>query len=155
VGINGIFSNNSESGGCSNCEEQAAAKLTVMDVIPLTRHLIKWLHKECPPKQEGAIRLESLEHEEVQKFLLKNLHWRVADMNLHPFTGECDFVKVSAVDRIVRLPKRFDEAVRFGDEDDEYEKGETGQGEAPPPGEYTEDEQLKQGGCCGLRCTVM
>jgi hypothetical protein len=126
-----------------------------MDVIPLTRHLIKWLHKECPPGEEGAICLESLEHDQVQKFLLRNLHWRVADMNLHPFTGECDFVKVSAVDRIVRLPTRYDEAVKFGEEDDEYDKGEPDQAPQAPAGDYTGDEETKQGGCCGLRCTVM
>jgi hypothetical protein len=160
VGIDGIFSNDSSSGGCSNCEEQAEAKLTVMDVIPLTRHLVKWikLRKECPPGEDDAVTIENLEHEQVERFLKKNLHWRVADMNLHPFTGECNFVKVSAVDRVVRLPQRYDEAVRFGEEEDDHEKHQVqddtnGQEETNNYGH--EEETNKSGWCCGFRCSVM
>jgi hypothetical protein len=161
VGINGIFSNDSTSGGCSNCEEQAASKLIVMDVIALTRHLIKWIksRKECPPGEDDAIILENLEYDQVHRFLQKNLHWRVADMNLHPFTGECDFVKVSAAQRIVRLPRRYDEAVRFGEGDQNYEKHHEIVEEANVQEEtnnYQNGEETdKSGWCCGLKCSIM
>ena len=41
----------------------------------------------------------------------KNLHWRVADLNIKPFDGHIDFVQVYAVDRVVILPGRYQDSV--------------------------------------------
>lgn len=117
VGINGIWSNNPRSGGCANCEQQADSKLTVMDVIPLTPHLIKWisLGKKCPSDDPEGVACQSLEYDQVSPFLKKNLHWRVADMNLNVIESEVEGINVYAADRIVTLPTKYQDAVQFGD----------------------------------------
>lgn len=114
VGINGIFSNNYRHGNCENCEAQAKAKVCVMDVIPLTHHLVKWIRckRKCPDDDDGLI-LKDLDYEQVDRFLHKNLHWRVADLNLKPLRGHVDFVEVYAIDRVVILPGRYQESVVY------------------------------------------
>jgi hypothetical protein len=157
VGINGIFSNSSSGNGtCSNCENQAAAKLTVMDAVPLTKHLIKWIKTkhECPEGEANSIKIEDLGYEHVKAFLARNLHWRVADMNLYPFREECTFVKVQAVERTVHLPKTYDEKVCFGQSKVE---GKTNYPSAPqttkPSTEYNE-KPVESAGCCGAKCVI-
>jgi len=117
VGINGIWSNNPRSGGCANCEQQADAKLTVMDVIPLTPHLLKWisLGEKCPAGDPEGVTCQSLDYNQVFPFLKKNLHWRVADMNLNVIEGEIEGINVYAADRIVTLPTKYQDPVQFGD----------------------------------------
>jgi len=170
VGIDGIFSNNPHSGNCSNCETQASSKLCVMDVIPLTHHLVKWIRskRRCPPYGGDGLILESLEYEQVGEFLRKNLHWRVADMNLCPLQGQCDFVKVQAIDRIVRLPGTYDEEVVYegsgyrrearGRSEGGYERRVAGYGSEEAydgqrrydRGERSEEEKRR-----GTKCVVM
>lgn len=89
---------------------QAQTRLTVMDVIPLTAHLLKWIirGRKCPEDDADGVRCESLEYVEVSRFLRKNFHWRVADMNGVPIEN-VSCVTVSAVDRVVSLPQRHDD----------------------------------------------
>jgi hypothetical protein len=158
VGINGVFANDPTAGGCTNCEQQSDSKLTVMDVIPLTRHLIRWIRsrKECPPDADDAVIIENLEYDQVQRFLKKNLHWRIADMHLNPFQGEYDFVKVSVVDRVVRLPTTYEDAVRFGEEEDGDEKGEGDyDSDNPLPPSIPMKEKADGFRLCGQSCTIM
>lgn len=137
-----------------------------MDIIPLTRHLIRWIRSgnECPPDADDAVIIKTLEYEQVQRFLKKNLHWRIADMHLNPYVGEYDFVKVSVVDRVVRLPTKYEDAVRFGEEDDDekdegdFEGGDAEEGEQgtnPLPASVPVKEKPDGLRLCGLRCTVM
>jgi hypothetical protein len=157
VGINGIFSNTSRNGNCSNCENQAASKLTVMDVVPLTKHLIKWIKtkRECPEGDADGVKLEDLGYAHVKAFLNKNLHWRVADMNLYPFREECNFVKVQAVERMIHLPENYDEKVVFGDSQVENSGSTTSAAQsASPPGGY-EEKKPESSGCCGTKCVIM
>lgn len=117
VGIDGIFSNDPSGGGCTNCEQQAEAKIMVEDVMPLTQHLLRWIAsgERCPPGDSEAICCEGLEYEQVSRFLRKNLHWRVADMNLNRIENVGDCVKVNAADRFVYLPEYHRDEVRFSE----------------------------------------
>lgn len=174
VGIDGIFCNNPEDGACSNCEIQAEAKLRVMDVIPLTHHLVKWLRskRKCPPDAEDGIALASLRRGDVAPFLKRNFHWRVTDMHLHVVKCDIDFVEVAAVDRLVKLAERYDELVDFGEKNvhipGEYHK--PGEYNEPPKemtshgtgyegrtdGEYGGDgeERRERTKCCGMSCVI-
>lgn len=174
VGIDGVFSNNPEEGACSNCEIQAEAKLRVMDVIPLTHHLVKWLRSKCkcPHDADDGITLASLQRSDVAPFLKRNFHWRVTDMHLHVVKGDVDFVKVAAVDRLVKLPERYDELVDFGPKNvhvpGEYHK--SGDHNGPPKeipahdtgyegrtdGEYGRDGEDRRDRleCCGMKCLI-
>lgn len=150
-----------------------------MDVISLTHHLVKWIRSRSRcPDDDGGLVLEDLSYEQVSRFLAKNLHWRVADMNLCPYREEVDFVKVSAVDRIVKLPGRYDESVIYegseyrhdvhgygearggGQYDGGYEKQDDGYGNRERDGgetqpRYDGDREGDEGKCCGMRCVAM
>jgi hypothetical protein len=174
VGIDGVFSNNPEEGACSNCEIQAEAKLRVMDVIPLTHHLVKWIRskRKCPHDADDGIVLASLQRSDVALFLKRNFHWRVTDMHLHVVKGDIDFVEVAAVDRLVKLPERYDELVDFGEKNvhvpGEHHKPEGYNGppkeklahgagyEGRTDGEYGRDgeETRDRTECCGMRCVI-
>ncbi len=82
AGIDIIFASDPQSGGCSNCEAQAASNLVVADVLPLTADLVKWIRREERCSEECGMRLKSLDQEDVVPFLEKNLHWRVANVSL-------------------------------------------------------------------------
>jgi hypothetical protein len=117
VGINGIFSNNPTGGGCTNCEQQAQAQIIVEDVIPLTQRLLKWVisGERCPPGDSEGLCCEDLEYEQVSRFLRKNLHWRVADMNLNCIENVGDCVRVNATNRFIYLPDYHRDEVRYGE----------------------------------------
>ena len=147
--------------------------MIVADVIPLTQHLVKWIRSKarCPPGDAEGVLLENLSREQIAPFLAKNFHWRVADLNGTVHEGQCDFVKVEAVDRLVRLPNRYEDEVQFdvkeGEEETSGNYGPTaGQpaggygtekpGEQVPGGDCDDDTPADEGRkCCGLPCSVM
>ena len=92
-------------------------------------------------------------------------------MNLYAFREKCDFVHVQAIERIVHLPKRYDEAISFGETT--VEGGTTASAPAaisgaPPPSNQPDDcepeappaptngyeEKPAETGCCGGKCVI-
>ncbi|MCJ1424292.1 hypothetical protein MMC29_002179 [Sticta canariensis] len=90
------------SGGCANCRAQAEKKLQSTGQIVLTnalvtRHKQQLLHENSCDGTDDDV-LASMKPEDVVKFLKRNLHWRVSDMN-----GK--YVHVSSLKVVVAVGK--------------------------------------------------
>lgn len=78
--------------GCSNCEEQRAADVTIEDVIPITTTLYNYLDAADGSGnliQSGQYQtIRNLSPEVVVPFLKEQLKWRMVDMTSNLLTGQ-------------------------------------------------------------------
>jgi tyrosinase len=77
VGNVAVFTNNIQYTGCGKCQDGAEAGLVVTGSVPLTSALLERIDE-----------VGSLEIEDVEPYLTKNLHWRIHQVGtqpLHPF----------------------------------------------------------------------
>jgi tyrosinase len=76
VGSHCVFVNNPDHTECSKCKDDETRQIQVTASIPLTTTLI-----DCIKDRE----LRSLNPEDVEPFLIKNLHWRITLVSLPPW----------------------------------------------------------------------
>lgn len=101
VGSFAVLGSNPDTTGCAKCVSDAERGLVITGVVPLTEALLECIEK-------GDIR--SLESDEVEPYLAKELHWRVTGPDGNEVPRDLvDDLKVSVVSTEVTLPSSHDQ----------------------------------------------
>ncbi|KAF6808219.1 tyrosinase, partial [Colletotrichum plurivorum] len=122
AGASGVFASSRaaiDDGGCANCAKQEAVGLKYMDTVSLTPALLMYWDSQ---EELYGCQVNDLTPDIVLPFLIRNLHWRVVNINGRQIARETiPSLKVMVYSETVTLPHDVAEAPQFNDRVVHYE----------------------------------